>query len=307
MTKKDESPEEAANPYWSDELLAVLAEALGDEDRARQTLEGIIQQAQEGKAMQTLSTERLASHLTELYGRIAEGVQNSGVKKRRSLDTKSGVVAQAATAAIDKAHSELLEELLEERVAMAEELAERKRELTKAKDKSDATVRVASALERAKEAAEAESRKASAALEKLKGERAATLLRSQKAEIKANDANAKREALRTATEEMLSLLSQMNPDMVKPVRDALRAAKTPSEPPPQEELQADYTTPEERDGSGSEHNGNESDARSDDPVRGGGGTRRSRRPGGGERSQHGVSSAACRAGTAGGSQSPRQL
>ena len=84
MTKKDESPEEATNPYWSDELLAVLAEALGDEDRARQTLEGIIQQAQEGKAMQTLSTERLASHLTELYGRIAEGVQNSGVKKRRS-------------------------------------------------------------------------------------------------------------------------------------------------------------------------------------------------------------------------------
>ena len=45
MTKKDESPEEGANPYWSDELLAVLAEALGDEDRARQTLEGIIQQA----------------------------------------------------------------------------------------------------------------------------------------------------------------------------------------------------------------------------------------------------------------------
>ena len=59
MTKKDESPEEATNPYWSDELLAVLAEALGDEDRARQTLEGIIQQAQEGKAVQTLSTERV--------------------------------------------------------------------------------------------------------------------------------------------------------------------------------------------------------------------------------------------------------
>ena len=46
MTRKDESPEEATNPYWSDELLAVLAEALGDEDRARQTLEDIIQQAQ---------------------------------------------------------------------------------------------------------------------------------------------------------------------------------------------------------------------------------------------------------------------
>ena len=27
MTKTDESPEEAKNPYWSDELLAVLAEA----------------------------------------------------------------------------------------------------------------------------------------------------------------------------------------------------------------------------------------------------------------------------------------
>ena len=57
MTKKDESPEEATNPYWSDELLAVLAEALGDEDRARQTLEGIIQQAQEGKAIQTLAAD----------------------------------------------------------------------------------------------------------------------------------------------------------------------------------------------------------------------------------------------------------
>ena len=64
MTRTEDSPEEAKSPYWSDELLAVLAEALGDEDRARQTLEGIIQQAQEGKAMRTLSTERLASHLT---------------------------------------------------------------------------------------------------------------------------------------------------------------------------------------------------------------------------------------------------
>ena len=43
MTKTDESPEEAESPYWSDELLAVLAVALGDEDCARQTLEGIIQ------------------------------------------------------------------------------------------------------------------------------------------------------------------------------------------------------------------------------------------------------------------------
>ena len=33
MTKTDESPEEAKSPYWSDELLAVLAEALGDEER----------------------------------------------------------------------------------------------------------------------------------------------------------------------------------------------------------------------------------------------------------------------------------
>ena len=84
MTKKDESPEEGANPYWSDELLAVLAEALGDEDRARQTLEGIIQQAQEGKAVQTLSTERLASHLTELYERIAESVQRLRPEQARS-------------------------------------------------------------------------------------------------------------------------------------------------------------------------------------------------------------------------------
>ena len=31
MTKKDESPEEATNPYWSDELLAVLAAEDADE------------------------------------------------------------------------------------------------------------------------------------------------------------------------------------------------------------------------------------------------------------------------------------
>ena len=60
--------------------------------------------------MRTLSTGRLASHLTELDERIAESVRNSGVKKRRSLDKKSGVVLEVATAAIDKAHSELLEE-----------------------------------------------------------------------------------------------------------------------------------------------------------------------------------------------------
>ena len=58
MTKKDESPEEGANPYWSDELLAVLAEALGDEDRARQTLEGIIQQAQEDKPAMQIQRSR---------------------------------------------------------------------------------------------------------------------------------------------------------------------------------------------------------------------------------------------------------
>ena len=78
QSKKDESPEEGANPYWSDELLAVLAEALGDEDRARQTLAGIIQQAQEGKAMQTLSTEGLAPHLTELYGRRQMLMEGTG-------------------------------------------------------------------------------------------------------------------------------------------------------------------------------------------------------------------------------------
>ena len=33
MTKTDESPEEATEPYWSDELLAVPVEALGDEDQ----------------------------------------------------------------------------------------------------------------------------------------------------------------------------------------------------------------------------------------------------------------------------------
>ena len=45
MTKKDDSPEAGEGPYWSEELLAVLVVALGDEDQARETLEGIIRHA----------------------------------------------------------------------------------------------------------------------------------------------------------------------------------------------------------------------------------------------------------------------
>ena len=51
------------------------------------------------------------------------------------------------------------------------------------------------------------------ALEKLKHEKSATLLRSQQAETKANAAEAKKEALRMATEEMIALLAQVNPDI----------------------------------------------------------------------------------------------
>ena len=47
MTQKDgRSPEASEGPgYWSEELLAVLVVGLGDETQARETLEGIIQQA----------------------------------------------------------------------------------------------------------------------------------------------------------------------------------------------------------------------------------------------------------------------
>ena len=45
MTQKDGSPEASEGPYWSEELLAVLVVGLGDETQARETLEGIIQQA----------------------------------------------------------------------------------------------------------------------------------------------------------------------------------------------------------------------------------------------------------------------
>ena len=46
MTKND-SPEAGEDPYWSEELLAVLVVALGDEGHARETQEGIIRQARE--------------------------------------------------------------------------------------------------------------------------------------------------------------------------------------------------------------------------------------------------------------------
>ena len=52
MTQKDESPNASEGPYWSEELLAVLVVGLGDETQARETLEGIIQQALSGRALQ---------------------------------------------------------------------------------------------------------------------------------------------------------------------------------------------------------------------------------------------------------------
>ena len=55
MTQKDGSPEASEGPYWSEELLAVLVVGLGDETQARDTLEGIIQQALSGKALQGIS------------------------------------------------------------------------------------------------------------------------------------------------------------------------------------------------------------------------------------------------------------
>ena len=57
MTQKDGSPEASEGPYWSEELLAVLVVGLGDETQARDTLEGIIQQALSGRALQGISEE----------------------------------------------------------------------------------------------------------------------------------------------------------------------------------------------------------------------------------------------------------
>ena len=64
MAQKDESPNASEGPYWSEELLAVLVVGLGDETQARETLEGIIQQALSGRALQAISEEALASYLS---------------------------------------------------------------------------------------------------------------------------------------------------------------------------------------------------------------------------------------------------
>ena len=96
MTKKDGSPEASEGPYWSEELLAVLVVGLGDETQARETLEGIIQQALSGRALQGISQEALASYLSNLYERIAESVQDSDVARRRSLTKKVEVVTERA-------------------------------------------------------------------------------------------------------------------------------------------------------------------------------------------------------------------
>ena len=96
MTQKDGSPEASEGPYWSEELLAVLVVGLGDETQARETLEGIIQQALAGRALQGISEEALASYLSKLYERIAGCIQGSDVARRRSLTKKVEVVTEAA-------------------------------------------------------------------------------------------------------------------------------------------------------------------------------------------------------------------
>ena len=111
MTQKDESPTVSEGPYWSEELLAVLVVGLGDETQARETLEGIIQQARSGRALQGISEEALASYLSKLYERIAGYVQDSDVARRRSLTKKVEVVTEAARKAVAAAYTELSEEL----------------------------------------------------------------------------------------------------------------------------------------------------------------------------------------------------
>ena len=110
MTQKDGSPEASEGPYWSEELLAVLVVGLGDETQARDTLEGIIQQALSGRALKGISEEALASYLSNLYERIAESVQDSDVARRRSLTKKVEVVTEAARKAVAAAYTELSEE-----------------------------------------------------------------------------------------------------------------------------------------------------------------------------------------------------
>ena len=106
MTQTDESPKEGEGPYWSKELLAVLVVGLGDETQARETLEGIIQQARSGRALQGISEEALASYLSKLYERIAGCVQDSDVARRRSLTKKVEVVTEAARKAVAAAYTE---------------------------------------------------------------------------------------------------------------------------------------------------------------------------------------------------------
>ena len=90
MTQKDGSPEASEGPYWSEELLAVLVVGLGDETQARETLEGIIQQALSGRALQGISEEALASYLSNLYERIAESVGVAVFGVGSSIDPGAG-------------------------------------------------------------------------------------------------------------------------------------------------------------------------------------------------------------------------
>ena len=112
MAQKDESPNASEGPYWSEELLAVLVVGLGDETQARETLEGIIQQALSGRALQGISLRRCrgapGTHvasgprphaLTATDGNQGLGVLGGVGKRQRAFGVFAGRRAQRGTSA----------------------------------------------------------------------------------------------------------------------------------------------------------------------------------------------------------------
>ena len=86
MTQKDESPNASEGPYWSEELLAVLVVGLGDETQARETLEGIIQQALSGpvELLSAVRPDRLSSATRQCGLSAASSAQRLRIHERPS-------------------------------------------------------------------------------------------------------------------------------------------------------------------------------------------------------------------------------
>ena len=181
MVTADKTPPSAdETAEYAERLLAALTRFLGNEDSARTVRETTLEQARVGNALRGVSEEVLEGYLKrvcEPRGWVEERlvVQSPSTRRNASLSTRTSQATSVVESTIRECYGEFSEELLAEYHANVQMMAEQRRELKAAEERSEAAARVASSFEQQKLD---ESNKARAAEMKLAGGLAAWRLGS---------------------------------------------------------------------------------------------------------------------------------